>query len=55
MKTSQRKFSSSGLEDELASYDQGILLLPGTHSKHLTFQNDLFINMPITSITWVIA
>jgi 2-dehydro-3-deoxygalactonokinase len=31
-----------GLADELAPYGSGLLILPGTHSKHLTYQDGVF-------------
>ncbi|WP_024479569.1 2-dehydro-3-deoxygalactonokinase [Cellulophaga baltica] len=34
-----------GLNDQLASYNEGILLLPGTHSKHLAYHNATFIDL----------
>jgi 2-dehydro-3-deoxygalactonokinase len=34
-----------GLEDLLKPYTSGILLLPGTHSKHLAYQNEQFTTM----------
>ncbi|WP_075344076.1 2-dehydro-3-deoxygalactonokinase [Tenacibaculum agarivorans] len=34
-----------GLANHLNKFKNGILLLPGTHSKHITFSNSLFTNL----------
>ena len=34
-----------GLGEALISYEQGVLLLPGTHSKHLHFQDSYFTDL----------
>ena len=34
-----------GMEDELRSYGDGVLILPGTHSKHLNYQSRSFTGM----------
>lgn len=32
-----------GLEEHLLPFEKGILLLPGTHSKHITYENEAFL------------
>ena len=34
-----------GLSDLLTSYKAGILLLPGTHSKHIVYENEMFTKL----------
>ena len=34
-----------GLTGELSGYPEGILLLPGTHCKHFTFKDNLFVSL----------
>ena len=34
-----------GLEQELKEYKKGILLLPGTHSKHITYNNEIYTEL----------
>lgn len=34
-----------GLEDNLKTYGDGILILPGTHSKHITYKNGDFVEL----------
>lgn len=34
-----------GLSDALSGYPEGVLLLPGTHSKHFTFRGNLFVSL----------
>ncbi|ADV47761.1 2-keto-3-deoxy-galactonokinase [Cellulophaga algicola DSM 14237] len=34
-----------GLNDQLTPYQKGVLILPGTHSKHLTYRNSQYLDL----------